>query len=80
VIAAAEPERFVMFTGIVVVGEFSLLKPNAPGLIRIVCELVVITSVIIPAPGAGSVVDALDASAVLDAASEYIRTQAAADV
>ena len=80
VIAEDEPERFVIFTGIFVVGELSLLKPNAPGLIRTVCAPVVITSAITPALGNGSTVDALDASAVLDAASEYILIQAAADV
>ena len=52
-----------------VVGDDSLLKPIAPGLIKIVCAPVVITSAITPDPGVGSVPSALAESAERLAAS-----------
>ena len=50
---------------IFVSGTVSLLNPNAPGQIKIVCAPVVITSATTPEPGVGSAPSSLVASAVL---------------
>ena len=65
------PDLLVTLTGMLVVGVPSLLKPNAPGLIKIVLAPVVITSAITPALGAGSTPSSLLASAVLLVESVY---------
>jgi len=50
-----------------VVGVASSFQPRVPGVIFWIAPSLVITSAITPAPGSGSVVSFLDASAVLAA-------------
>jgi hypothetical protein len=64
----------------VVVGDVSLLNPNTPGDISMVCPPVVITSAITPDPAVGSTVSSLLESEERLAASVYNLTQAATDV
>ena len=79
-IACVEPLVLVTAQGIVVVTGFSLLKPTAPGDTKTVSAPDVITSAMTPEPGVGSFPELLPLSDVLEALSEYILTQAAADV
>ena len=76
-IVADAPDLLVTAIGIAPVGTVSLLNPKAPGLIKIVCDPVVMTSAITPALGVGSVPSNLEESAVLLASSVYNLTQAA---
>ena len=77
VMATAVLPVLVTARGTLVVGGDSLLKPIEPGLIICDMAVVLITSLITPEPGVGSVPWLLLASAVLAATLLYTRTQPA---